>query len=429
MTLPYEDTEFTSWILQEVPDFIIEFLSTPKINYKAFQKIKMNKNFKLSATMRKKKIITIVRNKNRLFDFHKQLQPTILYSWAQATDLPDDVDLQEIITNLYEEHKVDNVQQLATQLYFAQEFDASLALYSLHKDEPKKIVEKTAVKASTIQTPKEHSPKPDKQLKKLMKEIEKKKNELSEIRQQTSLEIKDLKIQLNDKKTELFTVKKDFKEMEEQLKVCQEKLKQEVELRQQKEDAFKATFFKQLDAKDLLIKNLQSELDDYKNQINFATAERPTTSSNLVTSSDEVQHTESAEMIDPHMLKNLEAIWKNGPQKEEGYSVIQAIEEPMKKEPAFRAVSSTNADEQLKIIILGNPRNSTLTKNISHQVTIFERHQNAEFIAAITDCDHAYLYEPRYLPEEFSKLATPAACEKAQIIRSFNELKQTMEAL
>lgn len=429
MTLPYEDSNFTNWILQEVPDFIIEFLSMPKINFKAFQKIKSNKHFKLSTTMRKKKIITIVRNKNRLFDFHKQLKPTMIYSWAQIEELPKEANLKEVITNLYKEKEIDNVQQLATQLYFAQEFDAALELYSLHKDQPKKMVEEVTISPIAVQTTKENISKPTKQEKKLMKEIEKKKAELSELRQKNALEMKSLKNQLNDKKTELFNFKNDFKDLEEQLNSCHEKLKQAIELRQQKEEALKDDFYQQLDKKDLLIKNLQGELEDYKKQLVATPLVTIANTSSTSAHSYEQQPTLATSGIDPLMVKNLEAAWKNGPQKEEGYSVIQSKEESYQKKTDPSSVAPNYAENQLKIIILGNPRNSTLTKNISHQVTIFERHQNAEFITAISACDYAYLYEPRYLPEEFSKLATAEAIKKAQVIRSFNELKQTMEAL
>lgn len=414
----YQEPEFTSWILEQTPDFIIDALSADKVDFHSIS-AKNKKNHKINNMMRKKKIISIAKNKKRVFDHQKMLVPCALFDWSILEDEPEDLtNIKEIIKELYKEKEVNDTQQLATQLYFVRAFEDAHALYL----ESKNTIEQPKAETSKITEPKQSvttSAAPDKQLKKLSKEIEKKKEELTALRTKLNAEIKNLKESLNNKGTELFALKKLQKEQEDELKVYKAKYQEEVDQRLAKESQLTKAHFSALDKKDTKIDELEQQLRILKLKL-----ETEVTPSENMTKSIPLIDTSVQTTVDESLISKLATTWKNKPNQEEGYSIVQQ-EERIFHTPIKRASSN----EKLKVIILGNPRNSTVLSSHAYEMTVFENEQCEQFIQAVEDSQFVYLYAPRYLPEEFERLATAAVISKSIIIHSFADLKQTLGAL
>lgn len=415
----YQETEFNVWILAQTPDYIIDVLSADKADFNSIS-MKNKKQKKINNTLRKKKILSIAKNKKRIFDVQKMLAPCAIFDWAILEEEPEKLtNINEVIMQLYTENKVADRQQLATQLYFVRAFEEAYEIYLESKnaiDEPVPFVTKSPETEHVVSTP---TPS-DKQLKKLSKEIEKKKEELSTLRTKVNAEIKQLKEALNSKKTELFDIKNIQKEQQEELKVYKAKYQEELDQRLAKEAKVNKAHFLALDKKDTQIQELANELSKLKKQQETQVKPLEATSNSIPLIDTGIETTS----VDASLISKLATTWKNKPDQEEGYSVVQQ-EEPVFNTPIKR--SSTK--EKLKVVILGNPRNSTVLNAHSYEMIVFENEQCEQFIQAAQDSQLVYLYEPRYLPEEFERLATAAVKNKSIVIHSFADLKQTLGAL
>lgn len=412
----FDEKEFNLWLLDVAPDFIIDLFH----NKKEIPRSKMIKSRTLNPMLRKKKILEIAKQGHLSFKVSLVREFFPVFDWCiREQDELEGVkvverDVSKEIHARYEEAKMDNVQQLALQLFINDAFEEAYALYEKHKDvqpAPEAPVAEPEVAEVVNDTDTRALRKKIKKLEKTIETLKKDKVAAEERARQSKKES-------DDKARQAYENSQQLKKLEDSQKSS--------------EAQWAADKQAKLDA-EAKVDGLEIDIQQWREKCSgleeaLLAAKREITSLEMKNNNLERQLQNAGKVVlDEEKVSVL--IDNMYHKNEEGYTVIQPEPLAVETETVATIKPATPVVKQRgTIALLGNPKSAlnSLAADKRQQIDIYEASDMAHFMTEVQHYEKAVVFEMRCDKQIFEATAPAHVTQRVHYAKTVMELVQLM---
>lgn len=412
----FDEKEFNLWLLDVAPDFVIDLFH----NKKEIPRSKIIKTRTLKPMLRKKKILEITKQGHLSFKVSLVREFFPVFDWCmREQDELDGVkvtecDVSKEIHARYEEAKVDNVQQLALQLFINDAFEEAYALYEKHKDvqeAPEEPVAEPEVAEVATDTDTRTLRKKIKKLEKTIETLKKDKIAAEERARKSKKESEDKARQAYENSQQLKKLE-DIQKSSEAQWAADKQAKLDAEAK--------------VDGLEIDVQQLRKKCDGLEEAL--AQANREITSLEMKNNNLERQLQNAGEVVlDKEKVSVL--IDNMYQQNGDGYTVIQSEPSAVQTEMVAPTEPATPVVKQRgTIALLGNPKSAlnSVAADKRQQIDIYEASDMTKFITEVQHYEKAVVFEMRCDKQIFEATAPAHVTQRVHYAKTVMELVQLM---